>query len=877
MTPERWKQIKEVLDAARSRPMGERVSRVAEACEGDVELRTEVESLLACDGDADEFLETAAHLTALRSLTEIRSEAWVGARIGPYRVERELGRGGMGAVYLAQRDDDEYRKQVAIKLVRSDVDSTSVVGRFRQERQILAELDHPNIARLLDGGRTDEGVPYVVMEYVEGVPIDAYCEARKLPVSGRLELFRTVCAAVGAAHRKSVVHRDLKPANILVTAEGTPKLLDFGIAKVLTAQPAGEHTGTGTKLMTPEFASPEQWRGASVTAASDIYSLGVILYRLLSGRSPYRVGSDLPHELGRAICEEDPAPPSAGSEPQTRRRVAGDLDAIVMKSLRKEPERRYASAEELSEDVRRHLQGQPVTARKDGLAYRTARVVRQNKAVGVTALTMAVFAALVSVLVYQRARTTATGAPSTRAGAITSLAVLPLANLSGDPEQEYFADGMTDALITDLSRIASLCEVSRTSVMRSKGTPKPLPEIARDLHVDGVVEGSVLRSGDRVRISAQLIRASDDRHLWAQTYERELRDVLALQGALAHAIAGEIKGRLTVQEQERLTSRPPVNPKAYLAYVRGRYFWNRRNDESLRKAITLFEEALREDPAYAPAYSGLADSHFYLGYAFGRVPPGDAMPRAEAAALKALELDDTLAEAHTSLALVRLFYRWDWPGAEREFQRAIELNPNYAHAHHGYAILLALTRRNEESVAEARRALETDPLSLPVNNIVGMMLQLAHRYDEAIEQYRKTLELDPRFAMAASGLADAYESKGLEKEAIEQHLKAAVLSGESRVQVQELRRASEREGLSGYHEQRARARIAAKWDGWHWVTPEIAHAHAVLGHRDEAMRWLEKAYEARSGSLPWIDADQWEEMRSDPRFQDLLHRIGRPR
>jgi TolB-like protein len=865
-----------VLDAARGLPPENRQVRIADLCAADAELRAEVESLLACDGDAADFLETDAQRESLESLTEVQPETRPGARIGPYKVLSEIGRGGMGAVYLAERDDREYRKTVAIKLVRGDSDSASVVRRFRQERQILAELDHPNIARLLDGGTTDEGVPYVVMEHVDGKPIDVYCAQGALPIEKRLALFRVVCSAVGDAHRKLVVHRDLKPTNILVTADGTPKLLDFGIAKLLTPQSGSERTVTGTLLMTPEYASPEQWRGSSVTAASDIYSLGVILYRLLSGRSPYGVGSDLPHELSRAVCEEDPPPPSATGEQDTRRRLAGDLDAIVLKALRKEPERRYASVKDLSEDIRRHLEGLPVTARKDRLSYRTGRLVRRNKAVAITAVTMAAIAALVSGVVSRRARAPVRGAAAAPAGAITSLAVLPLVNLSRDPEQEFFADGMTDALITDLSRIGSLRVVSRTSVMRYKDAKKPLPEIARELRVDGVVEGSVLRSGDRVRITAQLIRVADDRHLWAETYERDLRDVLALQGDVAHAIAGEIKGRLTTQEQARLTGRPAVDTKAYIAYTRGRYFWNRRNEESLETAIRHFEEALVLDPTYAPAYSGLADSHFYLAYAFGHAAPREAMPKARAAALKALELDDTLAEAHTSLALVRFFYDRDWPGAEREFRRAIELNPNYAHAHHGYAVVLAIMRRHDESVAEARRALDIDPLSLPVNNVLGFMLNLAHRYDEAIAHYQTVLELDPNFTMAVDGLATAYEGKGLPKQAIEQHLKVAALSGRSPAEVRDLRHAYERKGLRGFREQQSRARIARGWDGWHWTAPEIAGAYAFLGQRDEAMKWLEKADAARSGSLLWIDPD-WPEMRADPRFQDLIRRIGLPR
>lgn len=877
MTPQRWKQVEEVLDAALERPAAERAAFVRDACAGDADLRSEVDSLLASHDQASQFLETPASGVVLRSLAEGRPETLAGARIGRYRVVSEIARGGMGAVYLAERDDSEYRQQVAIKLIKSDLGSTSGVRRFRQERQILADLDHPNIARLLDGGTTDDGLPYFVMEFVEGVPIDTHCEEKKLAVAQRLELFATVCSAVAHAHRQRVLHLDLKPGNILVTAQGTPKLLDFGIARLVNPELDAQRTATAARLMTPEYASPEQLNGGSLTEASDVYALGALLYRLLSSRGPYRVGSDLPYELARAICEQQPEPPSSSpGHPHAEHHLAGDLDAIVLKALRKEPQRRYGSVEELAQDLRRHLDGLPVRARKDGLAYRAGKFVGRNRGAAITAVIVAASAGVLSALLYHRTRVAVPSA--TTPAAIGSLAVLPLANLSGDPEEEYFADGMTDALITDLSRIQFLRVVSRTSVMRYKGVAKPLPEIARELGVDGVVEGSVLRSGGRVRITAQLIRASDDRHLWAESYDRELRDVLAVQGAVAQAIAGEIKGHLTLQDQARLSAPRPLNPRAYLPYARGRYLWNKRTPESLAAAITYFEQALEEDAAYAAAYSGLADAHFYLGYAFGRVPAREAMPRAKAAALKALELDETLAEAHTSLALVKVFYDWDWGGAEREFRRAIELNPNYALAHHGFTVLLAAMHRSEESVAEARRALEVDPLSLPVNNIVASMLSAAGRDDEAIEQYRKAIELDPTVALAQNGLGSLYERKGMEKQAVAQYLKAEALSGASPARVERLRRSYEHGGLSGFRRQKL-ALATAEWSGWHYSTGAIASLHASLGEYDEAMKWYEKAYEARSGTLIWINvgvSDSPTGLRADPRFQDLLRRMGLP-
>jgi TolB-like protein/tRNA A-37 threonylcarbamoyl transferase component Bud32/Tfp pilus assembly protein PilF len=875
LTPERWQRVKSILDAALARPPEERAGLVTEACAGDPELRAEVDSLLEAGDRAGDSLEAGDGLRD--SLTKTWPGLRRGARVGPYRLLQEIGRGGMGAVYLAERDDQEYRRRVAVKVVRPDMDASAVARRFRQERQILADLDHPHIARLLDGGTTEEGLPYFVMEHVDGSPIDEYCEARHLSIGKRLEVFRTVCSAVAHAHQKGVIHRDLKPDNILVTAEGTPKLLDFGIAKVLDSEAPVDRTATGARLMTPEYASPEQVRGVVVTTATDVYSLGVLLYRLLTGRGPYRAEAVRMLELARAICDQEPAPPSTVAGAETRRLLAGDLDAIVLRALRKEPERRYGSVEDFSEDVRRHLEGRPVTTRRDGLGYRAGRFVRRNRAAVLAAVAVAAVASLLSGLVYRWA---VGGPPGSSRGpaAIVSMAVLPLVNLSSDPEQDYFVDGMTEALIADLSGIGSVRVVSRTSAMRYRGTDKTVPQIGRELNVEGVVEGSVLRAGNRVRITAQLIRTSDDRHLWAQSYERDLDDILALQGSVARDITAEIKGTLSPQDEKRLTSRARVKPEAYLAYSRGRYLWSRRNDESLKAAIGHFEEAIREQPDYAAAYSGLADSHFYLGYAFGHEDPRVAMPEARKAALRALELDDSLAEAHTSLGLVKLFFDWDWPGAEREILRSIELNPGYATGHHAHSVFLAIMHRNDESIAAARRAVELDPLSLPVNNILGLMLESAGRHDDAAQQYRRTLELEPGFAMAVAGLGGSLESAGREKEAIEQYLKAAVLEGASPARVGELRRAYERGGMKAFRRRQLEQEVA-DWKGWHWAAVTIAIDYLQLGESNEAMRWLAKAYEMRSGALPWLNArspDELKRFRADPAFEDLIRRIGLP-
>jgi TolB-like protein/Tfp pilus assembly protein PilF len=459
---------------------------------------------------------------------------------------------------------------------------------------------------------------------------------------------------------------------------------------------------------------------------------------------------------------------------------------------------------------------------------------------------------------------------------INSLAVLPFENLSLDPEQEYFADGTTDELITQLAKIRALRVISRTSVQPFKRVRKPLPEIAHRLNVDAVVEGTVMRSGNRIRITAQLISARRDEHLWAKSYERDLGDVLKLQAEVAQDIANQVHVALNAEERSRLWSTKRLDPAAYECYLKGRYFWNRRSEDYLRKAKEYFEQAIEKEPCYALAYSGLADSYFYRGYWFGRMAPREAMPKAKAAALRALELDSALAESHVSLALVSLFFEWDWPAAKRELQRALELNPNYATAHHAYSILLAITGCKPEAIIEAERALAIDPLSIPINNIVGEMYMFVGQWDLAIEQFRKTIEMDANVPLPHENLALTFEEVGNQSEAVEEHLKARALSGEMPSALEELREAYRRSGLRGYWGKQVEF-DRARWNGWHVDTFQIATYYARLGELDEALVWLERAHEVRSGGMVWIKMHPYfKNLFSDARFQDVVRRVGLP-
>ena len=457
---------------------------------------------------------------------------------------------------------------------------------------------------------------------------------------------------------------------------------------------------------------------------------------------------------------------------------------------------------------------------------------------------------------------------------IRSLAVLPLENLSGDAAQNYFADGMTDELITDLAQISALRVISRTSVMAYKGARKPLPQIARELNVDAVVEGSVLRSGDQVRITAQLIEASTDKHLWSQSYEGELRETLALQTRVASAIADQIRINLTPQEQAALKNAKVVNPEAYQSYLKGRYFWNKRTADGLKAALAYFNQAIEEDPKYAQAYSGLADTYALLGdWEYGVLAPKEAYPRAKAAASKAVELDDTLSEAHASLASLGMF-DWDWKSAGKEFRRAIELNPGYATAHQWYAWNLNLVGRKNDAIAEMRKAESLDPLSLIISSDMADVLFVARLYDESIQQSRKTLELDPNFAVARFELGQAYLEKHMPEEAAAELQKAVQLSGGSPTSIANLARAYVASGRQS-EALKLLSDLKKRSDPSHSYSSEIAVIYVALGDRDQAMNWLEKAYEERFNPSVLLRPG-FDPLRSDPRFQNLVHRIGLP-
>jgi eukaryotic-like serine/threonine-protein kinase len=871
MTPERWRKVEEIFQSALDLTPEDRIRYVSEVCADDDELKRDVEVLLSQYDSAGELLEESVYgnteLNALQSFVE-EKDPMIGRRLGSYRVEREIGRGGMGAVYEASRADNEFSKRAAIKLVKRGMDTDFILRRFRKERQILAALDHPHIGGLLDGGTTEDGLPYFVMEYIEGQPLYSYCDSHNLNITGRLKLFRSICDAVHYAHQKQVVHRDIKPSNVLVTSEGVPKLLDFGIAKLLNPQLAGDithdPTATAMRLMTPEYASPEQVQGAPTTPTTDVYSLGVLLYELLTGHRPYRLVNRAPHEIARVICEEAPAPPSiiitraedllpslySGDEATTlkklystrgttlellRRELSGDLDNIVMQALRKEPEWRYQTAADLRDDITRYLEGRPILDLPDPPHANMARpdVSHEN-----------------------------------------SLAVLPMKLMDiNQPETgpDYLGTGLADALITRLSAIRSFAVRPTSSVLRYGTDADPL-RAGRELGVAFVLDGRIRRSNDRIRVTVQLLNVRDETTAWAGQFDEQFTDVLNLEDVISSHVAEAIVPHLTVDQRLRLAKRGTDNPQAHEAYLRGRFYWNTFTEDGFARAIVCYQQAIALDPRYALAYAGVATYHSWLGV-FSIMPFAECAAAAYEAASTAVELDPNLAEAHTALGQAILFRDFAWASAEHHLVRAIELDPNYAPARVLYALQLVKEGRFTEALREAHIGRDLDPLAIISRFTVVWCSYHARRFDEAYRFASSTLEKEPNNLMMLYGSSFVLSGLGRHDEAIEAAQKVVELLGKASHTLGRLGAAYAAAGNTEAAQQALDEMevISAR----RYVSPyHIALVNCALGRKEEALDLLEKAYETGDAKILWIGVEpELDPLHGHPRYTDLLRKL----
>jgi serine/threonine-protein kinase len=768
-----------------------------------------------------------------------------------YHVEREIGRGGMATVYLAR--DLKHERPVAIKVLHPELGMALGPERFLREIRYAARLQHPHILTVLDSGEA-AGLLWYAMPYVEGESLrDRLGREVQLDLDDALRIAHEVSEALGYAHEHGVVHRDVKPENILLARNGA-LVADFGIAKALDASGIEKLTETGLSLGTPAYMSPEQAADSrQLDGRSDLYALGCVLYEMLAGQPPF-TGPTAQSILARHAV--DPVP----NLRTIRQTIPRGVESTIIKAMAKVPADRYARAAQFAEALAR-----PEPART--LNRRMMAMILGGVTVGAAVLAL-LFAVDLGGLRRDRLGKAAVGR-------IQSLAVLPLENLSSDSAQGYLAVGMTDELITNLAQLGALRVIARTSVMRYQGSKKTVPEIARELHVDALVAGTVQRVGDRVRVAAQLIPATGDQAVWANSYAGDVRDILTLQSQVAQAIAQQIQIALTPEERVRLTTARQVDPRAYEAYVRGRYFLGKRTEPDLRKAVGYFQGAIAADPTYAAAYSGLADSYNMLGY-YTVLAPRDAYPKALSAAQRALALDSMVAEAHASLAWAHQMFVWDWPVAEREYKRAIELNPGYVTAHSWYGAYLSAMGRQDEAIAEGKRAQELDPLSLIASAALARPFYDARRYDEAIAQSRKTFEIDPNFARAHYWLGLAYEQKSMFDQAIAAFHNAINSSDSVAVYVAAAGHAYAVAGRRGEAvkvlrrlEELSKQRYVSAYD--------IALIHVGLGDKERAMQWLERAYDERSDGLVFLKVDpRLDRLRPDPRFVNLVRRVGLP-
>jgi len=819
-----------------------------------------------------------------------------GIKLGRYQIRSKIGEGGMGEVYLA--NDTELDRTIAIKVLQKDVAADAQrLQRFILEAKAASGLNHPHILTIYEIGTADN-LRFIATEFIDGETLRQRLH-KGMKLVEVLEVAIQVASALSAAHDAGIVHRDIKPENVMLRRDGYVKVLDFGLAKLTEPKNTAPDTEAPTKAMvntaagavvgTANYMSPEQAKGTNVDSRSDLWSLGVLIYEMISGHVPF--AGETPTESISLILQKEPVP--------LMRYVSdapAELERIVTKALTKNRDERYQTAKDLLIDLRNLKRRIEVDAEIDrtvppelraastgslgaadptgsGRAAQTVTASGQHAHSSAEYIVSGIkhhklltaFAALVLVAMiigagwYLRARNTEV--------AIDSVAVMPFENQNGDADSDYMSDGLTDSIINNLTQLPNLKVIARSSVFRYKGKQTDPLVVAKELGVRAVLTGRILHRDDNLTISTELIDARDNKQIWGERYDRKVSDLLNVQREIAQEIMSNLRLKLSSAEQGQMAKHHTENPEAYQLFLKGRFYWDKRTPEGIQKSIEFFNQAIEKDPNYALAYVGLGDSLFTMGW-YKLMNPTTAHPRAKAAATKALELDPKLGEAHTTLAMVKAMYEWDWAGAEKEFKQALELNPRYPTAHHRYSLFLPIVGRLDEAVAEAKKARELDPLSLIINENVGDILILARRYDEAEQQLLKTIELDPNFDVAHQTLSQVYDAKGMYEKSLEEAFR------NNPTDLAQVKKDYAQSGIQGIWRKQLQFLLDRAKTG-EARSFSIARFYARLGDKDKAFEWLDKAFEDRTIQLTYFVADpRWDSIRSDPRYAAMLQRVG---
>jgi serine/threonine-protein kinase len=852
MTPERWGQIEKLFYSALELEPGERAAFLDEACAGDGPLRRDLETLLAAHAQPESGFEAIKAEVAADILAENKTGRMAGMTLGRYKLLSPLGAGGMGEVYRAL--DTRLDREVAVKILPAHMaDNPEAMRRFEREAKAVAALSHPNILSIHDFGTEDfgigQGVRYAVMELLKGETLRSRLSRGALSWRKAVGIAIEIAEGLSAAHAKGITHRDLKPENIFLTSDGRTKILDFGLARVkaavsdenITSAPTvPQVTEPGFVMGTPGYMSPEQVRGAEVEAASDIFSFGSVLYEMVTGHRPFTAKTVA--DTMAAILRDDPPELT-----DSGKNIPQDLEEVIIHCLEKNPAERFQSARDLAFALKTISGGSGKSKAVPKLSP-----LRSRAAILITAGLLLPLLGLGLYLFIGSEKS-------------VSIVVLPF---SDGVETEYISDGITESITNNLSQLPQLRVIARTTAFSYKGRTVTPHQVGKELRVQAVITGKAVLRGDSLTVQAELTDVATGAQTWGERYDLKFSDIFAVQEKIAREVSAKLLLRLTGEQRQRLAKHYTDNLDAYQLYLQGIYRQKKRTDEDIKSSINYFQQAIAKDPDYALAYVALAESYIL---AVDRFLSSDAMILAREAANQALEKDADLAEAHTSLGVVHMLFDWDWLAAEREFKRAIKLNPNYPTAHHWYAEYLSAIKRSDEALAEINRALDRDPLSLPINRDVGLHYYYAARYDQALAQCLRMLELDPNFSSAHRLLARVYLQKGRFDDAIAELQKAEALSPNSTTALTGYAYAvSGRKGEA----QLILDELNASTRGQPPSPVMVAAIYGALGDKDQAFAWLARAYQDRSGLLVYLRVlPELNSLRTDQRFHALEQRI----